>query len=454
MFSISECIICRSCIHRHKPTPPLTLHEQPLYLLAALGYNIAALELSIRSSIALEQEPQDETPAVYAAGGVKLETAMHRFSSLSKRRHSSLIVPLAVCIGRSQFDPYPQILPPQGPLLYDSDEPQRSAMVAAPPVGSSSPRQRGKSALSCFANAWDRLFGPQVGLQEEGARPLLLTELFPFFVTWTALEWAVGSRATSSVSPTLDSVFPFAHITLSASVAQLLLSLLLSCPKHQHEAAGIDELTRQLSDCEQILRFFRASITALEKNDDEENDSITGAMSRLMVSIPSLEVSKLGKQIAAEQLLQSVSDGPIALTNFIKAHSVPMLRRITLFSIICHDLATPELDACMQTDKPEEANHDGQKDEQQQLAAEYDTLATFLGLPPLEFLLFGGDVAPLWQTLERWWHHLYRSIPTAKQPPVSIPCVASPTPFKLIELPYLFQGVFCHMSVRSPPSGL
>jgi hypothetical protein len=89
-------------------------------------------------------------------------------------------------------------------------------------------------------------------------------------------------------------------------------------------------------------------------------------------------------------------------------------------------------------------------DRQDFLSVEFDVLAAFLGLPRLESLLFGGNLDPMWRLVQNWWRH-QNAVAGDQQSPSSmavIPCVASPQPFKLIELPHLFQGPFVHLIWR------
>jgi hypothetical protein len=202
-----------------------------------------------------------------------------------------------------------------------------------------------------------------------------------------------------------------------------------------------------------LLRYLRACADVQGKNeseseDEEENEDQDQEKPRrrgMAARLPSLDVldgrGEGDRRVAAERALASHD----ALVRFVKAHTVPLLRRTALFLATCHHLPFAGLLALEEErggllgakDSEKTKNEDGDE----LLSAEFDVLAAFLGLPPLESLLFGGNLDPMWQLVQGWWRH-QSAVDRQTSPPAagSIPCIASPVPFKLIELPHLFQG--------------
>lgn len=427
--------------YRHKPSPSLKHREQPLYLLANLSYSIAELELSIRGSGPVADHDQQST----AEEVEEQRSVMRRFSCLSERRYAHF------------KDVYE--------LVKASLADQRRSDL----------------------RRWRRLVRATIrgSSHEVGAKPLLSTELFPLLVTWISLEQAhaassppIWNSASDSDSPSTSAssssawAAPFVHVALTAAVTQVLLSLLSYRPepmasrreRRSTPESWEDEMEEEEreaaaepsdDDIACLLRYLRACADVQGKNeseseDEEENEDQDQEKPRrrgMAARLPSLDVldgrGEGDRRVAAEQALAS-HDAPV---RFVKAHTVPLLRRTALFLATCHHLPLAGLLALEEErggllgakDSEKTKNEDGDE----LLSAEFDVLAAFLGLPPLESLLFGGNLDPMWQLVQGWWRH-QSAVDRQTSPPAagSIPCIASPVPFKLIELPHLFQDVF------------
>jgi hypothetical protein len=318
-----------------------------------------------------------------------------------------------------------------------------------------------------------------------GAKPLLSTELFPLLVTWLSLEQAhapssppawnsVSDSDSDSDSPSPAWVSPFVHVALTAAVTQVMLSLLSYRPEPLTMASrrersstpeswedDMEEEQREVpaeepsdDDIACLLRYLRACVEVQGKSEsDSENEDENEAQDHekprrreMEARLPSLDVldgrGEGDRHVAAERVLASHD----ALVRFVKAHTVPLLRRTALFLATCHQLPLAGLLA-LEDERhggqlgPKESGKAKNQDGDELLSAEFDALATFLGLPPLESLLFGGNLDPMWQLVQGWWRHQSAVDRLTSSPAAgSIPCIASSVPFKLIELPHLFQG--------------
>lgn len=302
-------------------------------------------------------------------------------------------------------------------------------------------------------------------MTDESAKPLLASEMLSFLITWLTLERAVESRITSNSSSGepehLDdsdltpspfstseriSIWPYMHFVIISATVQVLLSMLMFSIEHQHptgsssrpsetDSSGVEKISEDINaseenDIRHILRFLRASLTSSSDSD---------RLPRIMTNFPTLQLLEEKDTEVARLLSENDISSMTRLTRFVKAHLVPLIRRMAMFGIISGDLQPPRTE--METEgrvDPGEISDDHGHGSIHSLAAEFDLLSKFLDTPPLESFLFAGEVNQLWLTVENWWRHVCR--PRQSSWPTTIPYIASPSPFRLIELPYLFQG--------------
>jgi len=396
--------MCSIKKYRRRPSFTLTPREHPLFLISSLSYNIAALELALRSCTDPQGDQEESRTDNPKGDAQKLRTVVQHLPLLPERRYThfkDLYGVIQACI---------------------------------------SPRHR---------HRWLRVVQSSVrgDADVRGSKPLLSSEIFPLLVMWLTLEHSAqmnpheGRPASSSTSTTPSAtsfISPCLHVAFIASVTQVLLSLLCyqRSPSVDEESEPEDHIS---DDLNLLLHLLRSRVSTSR---DCSGDPRQGP------AMPGLDVLKEwdgeSKQSAAQRLLSrrsapssaSFSSKEDPLSRFVKAHTVPMLRRTALFLVVCLGLPLSKL-STMQAARSQET---GDSDLNDPLSIEFDTLAAFLGLPPLESMLF-GCMGPLFKFVERWWQHLFETR-LDEGALLSIPCVGSPAPFKLIELPNLFQDIF------------